>query len=120
MPARAKRFCAKCNQAHSGNCPQRQTGWDNWQKRKGTDTERGYGYRWRKRRLVVIRKDKGLCQSCLKAGLAVQGSHVDHIKPKAQGGTDDLENLQLLCKPCHLRKTAQEGGGARGRGGVNP
>lgn len=29
---------------------------------------------------------------------------VDHIVPRIFGGTDDLENLQILCRPCHNRK----------------
>ncbi|WP_299948316.1 HNH endonuclease [uncultured Microbulbifer sp.] len=120
MPARAKRYCARCRRVHAGKCPQAQNRWESWQRQKGSDTRRGYGAPWRKLRQPVIRRDKGLCQLCLLKGLAVAGTHVDHIKPKSQGGTDDMDNLQLLCKPCHLTKTAQEGGGARGRGGSNP
>ncbi|RWR26594.1 HNH endonuclease [Sinirhodobacter populi] len=33
---------------------------------------------------------------------------VDHIKPKAEGGTDALGNLQCICADCHAWKTAQE------------
>ncbi|WP_196245106.1 HNH endonuclease, partial [Xenorhabdus bovienii] len=33
---------------------------------------------------------------------------VDHIKPKAHGGTDALTNLILLCWSCHRAKTATE------------
>ena len=31
-------------------------------------------------------------------------SHVDHILPVAQGGTDDLDNLQSLCRACNTAK----------------
>lgn len=31
---------------------------------------------------------------------------VDHIKPCADGGTDDPANLRLLCVPCHREVTA--------------
>ncbi|WP_272575920.1 HNH endonuclease, partial [Providencia sp. PROV273] len=41
-------------------------------------------------------------------GRAVEAKTVDHIKPKAHGGTDDDSNLQSLCWPCHKRKTARE------------
>ena len=34
---------------------------------------------------------------------------VDHIKPKALGGSDSFDNLQAICKHCHREKTAQEG-----------
>jgi 5-methylcytosine-specific restriction endonuclease McrA len=40
---------------------------------------------------------------------------VDHITPKAQGGTDDLSNLQSICDPCHAEKTAREAAEAQGR-----
>jgi len=36
-------------------------------------------------------------------------TEVDHIVPKSAGGSDSMENLQGLCKPCHSRKTAYEG-----------
>lgn len=38
----------------------------------------------------------------------VTATEVDHIKPKSQGGRDEWENLQALCKSCHSRKTAAE------------
>ena len=40
---------------------------------------------------------------------------VDHITPLSQGGTHHLDNLRVLCRPCHLAKTAREGGGRRSR-----
>ena len=33
---------------------------------------------------------------------------IDHIKALANGGTNDLINLQILCKPCHFVKTQEE------------
>lgn len=33
--------------------------------------------------------------------------HVDHIKPVIEGGTDDPENLRLLCGQCHKRITRE-------------
>jgi 5-methylcytosine-specific restriction protein A len=40
------------------------------------------------------------------------------VTPKAQGGTDDLVNLQPLCKQCHDAKTKREHGmGRSGRVG---
>ena len=42
---------------------------------------------------------------------------VDHVIPKAEGGTDDETNLQTLCKTCHNVKTDQEKN--RGRGASN-
>lgn len=52
-------------------------------------------------------------------GQYVPATDVDHIVPRAQGGTDAPENLQPLCHACHSRKTAVGDGrwGARGEGG---
>jgi hypothetical protein len=33
---------------------------------------------------------------------------VDHVVPLIDGGDKTLENLQLLCVPCHKVKTARE------------
>lgn len=33
---------------------------------------------------------------------------VDHRLPKRKGGTDDLWNLQSLCKPCNRGKSANQ------------
>ena len=30
--------------------------------------------------------------------------HIEHIRPRKHGGTDDLENLCLACAECNLRK----------------
>lgn len=70
----------------------------------------GYGVIWRRIRMMHL-ADEPLCQRC--GGAA---NVVDHIIPKAQGGTDDEENLQSLCESCHNRKTAcEDGGGTFGR-----
>lgn len=87
---------------------------------KESRKSRGYGPEWDKIRARIIRRDKGLCQMCLKAGRVTQGKAVDHIKPKAECAklgwpkekTDADVNLWYLCKPCHDRKTDEENGRA--------
>lgn len=58
---------------------------------------------WYKRRERIKRRDKGTCVQC-----GGTGTHVDHIIPVSRGGSWSLENLQLLCVPCHSKKTKQE------------
>lgn len=69
---------------------------------------RGYGYEWTKLRLHILRRDRYLCQICERQGRVTPATEVDHIVPKAQDGTDDWENLQSACTPCHKAKTKAE------------
>jgi 5-methylcytosine-specific restriction protein A len=62
----------------------------------------GYGRRWQKLRLMILREHP-LCVAC-----GLPASEVDHKIPKARGGSDDASNLQALCKACHSRKTRQQ------------
>jgi 5-methylcytosine-specific restriction endonuclease McrA len=76
---------------------------------------RGYGAAWVKLRDAIMRRDNYLCQCCLKQGRATPATECDHITPKHKGGTDDEDNLQALCKPCHTDKTAIETAESQGR-----
>lgn len=81
---------------------------------RGNRHQRGYGREWERLREEIMRRDHGMCQSCLRNGHTTIGDQVDHKLPKAQGGTDDPSNLELLCTPCHRAKTSREsrrGGG---------
>jgi len=74
---------------------------------------RGYGAEWDKLRLYVLRRDNGLCQCdrCRGGGLRLTlATEVNHIKPKAEGGTDDPSNLQAVSSQCHQRITAEQQG----------
>lgn len=44
------------------------------------------------------------CRLCGRFLDRAASPHVDHIQPLAQGGEDDLGNLQLLCGKCNLGK----------------
>ncbi len=51
----------------------------------------------------VLERDRCQCQSCGQAGLEAN-LEVDHIIPLALGGSNDLSNLQTLCRSCNQRK----------------
>ncbi len=51
-----------------------------------------------------------LCQVCLEEGRYTEATEVHHIRPLSDGGTHDPANLMALCKSCHSRITATEGG----------
>lgn len=77
--------------------------------------KRGYGTAWDKLRKVILTRDKHLCQPCMKKGRVTPARTVNHIKPKAQGGTDDPDNLESICDPCHAEETARQSAEAQGR-----
>ncbi len=56
-------------------------------------------------RMYVLERDRHQCQSC---GKTEQESelNIDHIIPLAMGGSNDISNLQTLCRPCNQRKSA--------------
>ncbi len=65
-------------------------------------SNKGSTTKWRKLRDEVIRRDGGTCQRC-----GMPGNHVDHIVPRRLADpsiADSLDNLQLLCSNCNLRK----------------
>lgn len=55
-----------------------------------------------------IRERDGYC--CKHCGIAVKTGEVDHIKPLEHGGSNADANLQLLCRECHIKKTANDRG----------
>lgn len=75
---------------------------------RGNRHQRGYGSTWDKLRRDVLQRDCGLCVPCKARGHVTTATQVDHITPKADGGTDDLSNLQAICRECHDAKTRGE------------
>lgn len=70
--------------------------------------ERGYGSAWDATRIRILKRDRYTCQIGKRKGKIHTGNVVDHIVPKAEGGTDDDSNLQTVCDPCHREKTQAE------------
>ena len=102
------RGCRSTTTDPSGYCySHKGEGWRQY-KPGQTRHQRGYGTKWETIRERILKRDNGLCQDHLRDGVVKQASCVDHIKPKAQGGTDDDTNLQSLCWSCHARKTARD------------
>lgn len=84
-----------------------------WRGKAGSRQDRGYGSDWDKLRPQILKRDKYLCVPCLREGRPSPAYAVDHITPKAKGGTDHPYNLQSICSSCHKAKTAQEGAEAQ-------
>lgn len=49
----------------------------------------------------VHHRDKGTCKQC-----GYQGPYIeyDHIIPRSKGGPNTVENIQILCRMCNLKK----------------
>ncbi|MBW8617301.1 MAG: HNH endonuclease [Hyphomicrobiales bacterium] len=58
-------------------------------------------------RLNLFLKRQGTCAACSQKINAGKAWDIDHILPLAMGGTNDPNNLQILCKACHRAKTSR-------------
>ncbi len=65
-------------------------------------------------RILIYRKDKGLCQQCLREGKPENEAKVswseyqaDHVFPHSKGGKTILENGELLCRYHNQSKGAK-------------
>lgn len=54
-------------------------------------------------RYEVLKRAKHRCELC-GAHEDQAALHVDHIEPRAKGGSDDLSNFQALCVTCNTNK----------------
>jgi len=66
---------------------------------------------WTALRTAVVRRDGALCQRCG----TTQDLQLDHVVERADGGSDELANLRLLCKAHHKEKTDQAARDRRAR-----
>jgi len=135
MPTAAPKPCSVCGvlvRTGGSRCQQHVHVGRFGDDRRGTRHQRGYGAEWDRKRERILARDGGLCCPCRRIGRVTLGREVDHTVPKARGGTDDDDNLQTICRPCHKAKTAAEARGltwtgpsavvpgqAPGVGGVN-
>lgn len=55
---------------------------------------------WKALREQVKARDGYQCRNCGRARLL----DVDHIRPLSKGGSNEMANLQTLCRPCHEAK----------------
>lgn len=67
--------------------------------------ERIRGRRWMAIRERIFKRDCGLCQECKRKGRVRAGNQVDHRIALTNDGSNDDDNLELLCVDCHDAKT---------------
>ena len=66
-----------------------------------TDIEAPIPYRQNKH--VLFGQQEGLCGGC-RGDFPFKLYEVDHVVPQSRGGTDHVDNLQLLCSSCNRIK----------------
>ena len=89
------RVCIECGEVGTGTrCEQCQAvrAWRANQMRGGA-TARGYTRAWEKR-AAKVKRAQPYCSVCG----ATEDLTVDHIVPKARGGSDEPDNLRTLCR----------------------
>lgn len=71
------------------------------------------GRPWRRLRDHVMKRDGYMCQCQDCSGRRLIAHEVDHVVPKAEGGTDDPSNLRAINRDCHKAKSQREARRAR-------
>jgi len=56
----------------------------------------------------LYQRDMGICQVCFRYA-DIRDCNVDHVVPAADGGTDDMDNLQLTHYWCNTIKADNKG-----------
>ena len=66
-------------------------------------TDLGVLPNYRTHKHTLFGRQEGLCAGCRHA-FPFRNFTIDHVVPKASGGPDHLDNLQLLCNACNSMK----------------
>ena len=77
-----------------------------WTKRE--DAPQRIGGRRRQELRAQLLRSQPLCAECERQGRVTLATERDHIVPLAEGGTEDDNNVQGLCPPCHEAKSLGE------------
>lgn len=56
-------------------------------------------------RKELVERDGQTCQGCDRPFADIRYLEIDHNMPRKDGGTNDLNNLVLLCSPCNRKKS---------------
>jgi 5-methylcytosine-specific restriction protein A len=113
MPTKPKKPCAfsGCpNLTDARYCPEHQKLVNQRYNKYNRDPNHNkrYGSSWSKIS-KAYRRANPLCEQCKSEGKLVPAELVHHIKPLSDGGTNETDNLQSLCRACHSRLHCKNG-----------
>ena len=107
MPKKPKRpcrysGCANLTDSKTGYCEEHRKLMERHYEKfaRGYNQKERYGNSWKKIRDRYISAHP-LCEACLGLGRATVATLVHHVRPIADGGTNDDSNLKSLCVSCH-------------------
>jgi 5-methylcytosine-specific restriction protein A len=61
---------------------------------------------------ATVLNEEPRCYVC--GGGGTEADYVDHVRPLAEGGSDERYNLRRICRACSNAKTGRESARARG------
>jgi 5-methylcytosine-specific restriction enzyme A len=82
-----------------------QSGWS--QRPSDPEGQRLRGRANQERRRQLFAREP-LCRACATSGRVTTATVADHVVPLAEGGRDEMPNLEPLCADCHQVKTQAE------------
>lgn len=82
------------------------------QRRSLVDSNR---WAWSKQRRLALARDRTRCQLGIPGICTTIATEVDHVRPRAVGGGDELDNLRSVCHSCHISRGMDESGRAPSR-----
>ncbi|MEV5953740.1 HNH endonuclease [Streptomyces sp. NPDC051987] len=111
MTPRRRRPCLVCGTLtrNPSRCDTHQREWQAQQDRtRGSAHQRGYTQAWRTAAAQAVAQHRtqhgNWCPGWRVPPHEASNLTADHVVPKAAGGTDDPENIQVLCRGCNSRK----------------
>lgn len=103
------RACLVCGRPSQSNyCQMHEPKVDEVERNARNPYRRNYkDPQYAKNRQHRFERAHGKCEGC---GITLQPAEweCDHLVALRDGGTNDITNLRVLCKPCHQRKTRSE------------
>jgi len=102
MPMKPYGGCPNLTDSRSGYCEEHRSLMQRHYEHfaRGYNQHERYGSSWKRIRDRYITAHP-LCEECLGLRRAPVATLVHHVKPLADGGTNDESNLRSLCASCH-------------------